>query len=1022
MDKIIVNPLDVRGLGNIVSPKTISDFGVLNSTISSSTDTVNNESMTVYTTGYRQGEHLTLSFTGFHIFTETLYSFPVIATLYDSYDDVMINKALTCTVDGTDTVWTGRTNSKGQVTFNIPVTDEGLYRFRVKYTTGDGGCTGYGQVIIGNIDSLVLNSQNMIIVNNGTNKLFAMVTGNVDGEPVSIHGLPISFYEEYLLYDLRFKSSLGHYIEDDDVTTFSVTVIDEDGSRVPGMTVNFYEEYEAGTLAITNTETAIVDDEALTLSARLKNVNGGAVSGETVSFYEEYDADTIRLTGNKAIIKDDDTVTLTAGLYDVDGSIIRVPDTSVSFYEEYDLSSILIRSDVGHIIEDDDTVTFTVTLKDKDGSRLPGQTVELYGEGDCLPEGDTLSLSAVSSSILVGDAPSLTGVLSVGSGESVKIYKGDSLVDTVTTGTNGAFSFTDSATTASGSLSYHALYGDDLESSTVTITVSKHSASLSGVASPTSLYVGSNVTFSGTVKIDNTGTSGLSIKIYNGETLVDTVTSGTDGAYTKTISGLAVGTHALKAVYEGSSANSNATSSTYNVTVSKVPTGLSINVPQLVYSDAFNITGVLKDTNNTAIGSASVKLYMETGGSTTLEATGTTNSNGEVTFARSAPTSITNYKFWLVYEGNSTYSNVTSSEETRTVGKETSVLTVTTPSNNASVGSTMSIAGTLLSNDGEAMASKSVLVKENGTTLTTLTTDSNGAFSGSVSNLSSGSHTLSFEFATDTYYTACTVSRSVTVASVTPSTIAVTSNKSALSYYHSDSATITATVTGSDSNPMSGQTVSIKVYDSTGTTLKETLTVTDVGDGTYTASYSSKGAGDLYIKAECMNLQETYAIEDCVLANGSASITGTSTSDTTYTLGFDDLGYDLSSSDFTLEADMTCSQKGSQLNIGAKTEWSISPVKGNYRAWIGCNSSGAGTYGTRTTSSNGSTGGSFTLSTAQAVKIVKSGTSFDFYLNGTKLGTKSGATWWANYSDWSLYLVQWTTGTTSLSNIKLKIS
>ena len=28
--------------------------------------------------------------------------------------------------------------------------------------------------------------------------------------------------------------------------------------------------------------------------------------------------------------------------------------------------------------------------------------------------------------------------------------------------------------------------------------------------------------------------------------------------------------------------------------------------------------------------------------------------------------------------------------------------------------------------------------------------------------------------------------------------------------------------------------------------------------------FSSKGAGDLYVKAECMNLQETYSIEDCI--------------------------------------------------------------------------------------------------------------------------------------------------------------
>ena len=52
MERVIVTPGDVRGLGNIVSPKIVNDFGEYQANVSSSTATVNGESMTVYNSSY----------------------------------------------------------------------------------------------------------------------------------------------------------------------------------------------------------------------------------------------------------------------------------------------------------------------------------------------------------------------------------------------------------------------------------------------------------------------------------------------------------------------------------------------------------------------------------------------------------------------------------------------------------------------------------------------------------------------------------------------------------------------------------------------------------------------------------------------------------------------------------------------------------------------------------------------------------------------------------------------------------
>ena len=702
--------------------------------------------------------------------------------------------------------------------------------------------------------------------------------------------------------------------------------------------------------------------------------------------------DSILLESDATELSIDESATITATVTDHNDTPIS--SKAVKFYD----GSTLLDT-----VNTDSTGVATYTFSSSTGGT---HTITAVADGytsnsvELTVGGTTVTLTTSTNTITVGSSVTLTAtVTSDGSpvaSESVKFYDGETLIATETTDNNGQATYTYTPASV-GTCSLTAVYDTSYVSSTSTVTVNKHTSSITASTSSNSIYTTGSVTLSGTIKIDNIGTASLSVKIYDGSTLVDTVTSGSGGAYTKTLSGLTHGVHKLKAVYEGSSTRESATSTEYSVTVSKTPTTLTINVPQLVYSDAFSITGVLKDNNNVKLYNATVKLYMLTGGNTTLEATGTTDSNGEVTFVRTAPTSITSYKFWLTYEGDATYSNVNSSEETRTVGKETSVLSVTSPSNNASYTypASVSVAGTLLSNDGEAMSGKSIVISENGTTITTLTTDSNGAFSGTLTGLSSGSHTLTFSFATDTYYTASSLNRSISLTSITPSSIALTSNKSVLSYYDSESATLTATVTGSDNNPMSGQTVSIKVYDSTGTTLKETLTVTDVGDGTYTASYSSKGAGDLSIKAECMNLQETYVLEDCYYAN--TGTTSTLTIDTGVSCTIEDGAIKITKST-SGEKFVTCNYD--YYNSNQEITFTVPVINSSTNVPLGFavyRSDGTQIYWAGYSKSGGkfdSKGGSktTTFSAGDTIRIVKSGSTLTAYKGTTTISSVSTAT------------------------------
>lgn len=150
------------------------------------------------------------------------------------------------------------------------------------------------------------------------------------------------------------------------------------------------------------------------------------------------------------------------------------------------------------------------------------------------------------------------------------------------------------------------------------------------------------------------------------------------------------------------------------------------------------------------------------------------------------------------------------------------------------------------------------------------------------------------------------------------------------------------------------------------------------------------------------------------------SVTGTSTSDTVYSVGIDDLGYDLSNKNFDLEFTMKSTDKGEQFNLGAKSEWSVNPIKGDYRVHIGCSSGGYRSYGIRDTSSNHSTTGNFSTNTDHTCKISKSSSTFTYTVDNTQLGTKTES-WWNNYHDWSFYIVQWNKGTTTIKDIKLKV-
>ena len=305
----------------------------------------------------------------------------------------------------------------------------------------------------------------------------------------------------------------------------------------------------------------------------------------------------------------------------------------------------------------------------------------------------------------------------------------------------------------------------------------------------------------------------------------------------------------------------------------------------------------------------------------------------------------------------------------------------------------------------------------NGTTLIgTAITDLNGVATYTYTPSQLGNFTFHTVFEGTENFTNCN-SNNVNITAINaPTSLILQADKSILSHYGNDNCVLTATLLNSNGNGVSGEEIVFKANGG----LLNTVITGDNGVAEYT--YQSTGVGDVTITAEGMNLTKTLSIEDCIIANVNASYTGTSTSDTVYSLGYDEIA-DLSSVDFEFSFKFHQTSYGCDVCLGASSEFSVSPIKSNYRVFIGNSGNGNTRYGYRTTSTfndGGSTSGEVSLNTTHNMKIVKEGTLFNYYLNDRLLGSTVIPNFWANYHMFGVHTVQWNRGTTTISDLKIK--
>lgn len=238
----------------------------------------------------------------------------------------------------------------------------------------------------------------------------------------------------------------------------------------------------------------------------------------------------------------------------------------------------------------------------------------------------------------------------------------------------------------------------------------------------------------------------------------------------------------------------------------------------------------------------------------------------------------------------------------------------------------------------------------------------------------------------------------------------LSSSSDAVSMYHEESATLTATVKNNLNELVVGESVSFKIGDNVIDTV-----VTD-NNGVATTTYDAVGDGDITITAECSSITDSVTIEDCIYWSDDEVMYNSS-----YTSGDHCIILD---NDFTtalptnceISMDMKSNINGSRIQLSRKASFN-SVGASNYG--FGANRDGTAMNCYYRTTSSYSIGSTIPYDNDyHNYKFVKTGTSVEAFLDDSSKGSNS---WnWLNNNDFTWIWWVWRSGTISAMNLKIK--
>jgi len=295
------------------------------------------------------------------------------------------------------------------------------------------------------------------------------------------------------------------------------------------------------------------------------------------------------------------------------------------------------------------------------------------------------------------------------------------------------------------SVSYAGDTNYNTASGTSSLTVTKATPTISIGTSSSSVTYGTSITLTATISTGATGSVTFQ-DTYNGTTT--NIGSGTisSGSAKLVISTLKAGSHSIKAVYGGDSNNNAVTSTAVAVTVSQVTATISLSVSKSnpTYGASITFTATLPSA---ATGTVTFK-----DGTTTI-GTGTVSA-GKATLAYSK-LAVGSHSITAVYGGDVDYKGVTSSAVSVAVGKAVPADALTSSSNPAKTGTSVTFTATISGPAGVTAPSGTVTFKDGTTTLGSGTIASGKALY-TTSKLAKGSHSITAVYGGDANYTTVT--------------------------------------------------------------------------------------------------------------------------------------------------------------------------------------------------------------------------------------------------------------------------
>jgi len=488
------------------------------------------------------------------------------------------------------------------------------------------------------------------------------------------------------------------------------------------------------------------------------------------------------------------------------------------------------------------------------------------------------------------NTPTLRGTAEAGA--TVIVFDGATALGSVTAGADGAWSFT----TAALSNGVHplsvtvrdALGNTSTASATVSITVDTvpPAASTLQILNDVTGTVVANggSTNDNTPTLSGTAEAGSRVTIFDGTTVLGTVTAGTSGAWSFTTSALAQGTHPLSVTVTDPAGNvSGSTAATVIVDTTAPAAVTALTVSNNNGSTPVTIPngGVTNDTTPLLSGSGEVGARISVYEGATLLGTTTVGSNGQ--WSLISPTLASGPHTLTVtatdVAGNvSPGVNATLTIDTTAPAASTLVITndsvtptVTVPSGGATRDTTPVLSGT-------AEAGALVRIYDGAALLGSVTASNGGAWSFTTPTLTQGAHALNVTVTDTAGNVSGTTTANVTIDNVAPTAVTgLAINTAGTTLTGSGEAGATVTVRDAGGNAIGSGTVaangSFSLTLTTAQTTGATLSVTQA-DQAGNVSPAATVLGAIRVVAANDVTEVDYATQTGTITNANTSTSG----------------------------------------------------------------------------------------------------------------------------------------------------